>query len=226
VLHIDVAKTPIDALAVSSHKALLGPYGIALCWVAPDRREGRPLEHGWITRAGSEDFTALVDYSHKPGAVEAVLSSVRSIAEGDVTVVLGCGGDRDRAKRPLMGEAAARLADQVVITNDNPRSEDPVVIATAMLEGVARVPEEERARVTVELDRADAIRLAGARARTGDVIVVAGKGHETGQYVKGEVLPFDDREVLRAAIEAHLSVNVRERLGVALLDVHKPTDGA
>ncbi|MFL1376918.1 UDP-N-acetylmuramoyl-L-alanyl-D-glutamate--2,6-diaminopimelate ligase [Nocardiopsis protaetiae] len=177
------------------------------------------------TPSSLQDFTALVDYSHKPGAVEAVLSSVRSIAEGDVTVVLGCGGDRDRAKRPLMGEAAARLADQVVITNDNPRSEDPVVIATAMLEGVARVPEDERARVTVELDRADAIRLAVARARAGDVIVVAGKGHETGQYVKGEVLPFDDREVLRDAIEAHLSVNVRERLGVALLDVHKPTDG-
>ncbi|MEU0489664.1 UDP-N-acetylmuramoyl-L-alanyl-D-glutamate--2,6-diaminopimelate ligase [Nocardiopsis sp. NPDC006139] len=175
--------------------------------------------------ASFQDFTALVDYSHKPGAVEAVLTSVRSIAEGGVTVVLGCGGDRDRAKRPLMGEAAARLADQVVITNDNPRSEDPVAIAAAMLEGVTRVPEDERARVTVELDRADAIRLAVARARAGDVIVVAGKGHETGQYVKGEVLPFDDREVLRAAIEEHLSVDVRERLGVALLDVHKPTGG-
>ncbi|MDE3720254.1 UDP-N-acetylmuramoyl-L-alanyl-D-glutamate--2,6-diaminopimelate ligase [Nocardiopsis sp. N85] len=172
-----------------------------------------------------QDFTALVDYSHKPGAVEAVLSSVRTVAEGEITVVLGCGGDRDRAKRPLMGEAAARLADRFVITNDNPRSEDPVVIATAMLEGAAKVPEEERARITVEFDRAEAIRLAVSRAGAGDVIVVAGKGHETGQYVKGEVLPFDDREVLRSAIEEHLSVDVRERLGVALLDVHRPADG-
>ena len=175
--------------------------------------------------ASAQDFTALVDYSHKPGAVEAVLSSVRSITDGDVIVVLGCGGDRDRAKRPLMGEAAARLADHVVITNDNPRSEDPVTIAAAVLGGVARVPEDERAHVTVELDRAAAIRLAVSRARTGDVIVVAGKGHETGQHAKGAILPFDDREVLREAIEEHLSVNVRERLGVALLDVHKPTGG-
>ncbi|MFD6096585.1 UDP-N-acetylmuramoyl-L-alanyl-D-glutamate--2,6-diaminopimelate ligase [Nocardiopsis flavescens] len=183
------------------------------------------MEKVLTSSAPAQDFTALVDYSHKPGAVEAVLSSVRSIAEGGVTVVLGCGGDRDRAKRPLMGEAAARLADQVVITNDNPRSEDPVAIAAAMLEGVTRVPEDARARVTVELDRADAIRLAVARARAGDVIVVAGKGHETGQYVKGEVLPFDDREVLRTAIEEHLSADVRERLGVALLDVHRPAGG-
>ncbi|MFW6639791.1 UDP-N-acetylmuramoyl-L-alanyl-D-glutamate--2,6-diaminopimelate ligase [Nocardiopsis algeriensis] len=170
-----------------------------------------------------QDFTALVDYSHKPGAIEAVLKAVRTVAEGGVTMVVGCGGDRDRGKRPLMGEAAARLADQLIVTNDNPRSEDPVAIAAAMLEGVAKVPEEQRARVSVELDRAEAIRLAVERVRPGGVVVVAGKGHETGQYVKGEVLPFDDREVLRAAIEDRLRVSMRERLGDALRDVHRVT---
>ncbi|MDA8369927.1 MAG: UDP-N-acetylmuramoyl-L-alanyl-D-glutamate--2,6-diaminopimelate ligase [Nocardiopsaceae bacterium] len=147
-----------------------------------------------------QDFTALVDYSHKPGAIEAVLSSLRAIADGRVTMVIGCGGDRDRTKRPLMGEAAARLADSVVLTDDNPRTEDPIQIITAMLDGVAKVPMDQRARVTVEPDRASAIELAVARARPGDVLVVAGKGHEHGQYVAGQVLPFDDREVLCDAL--------------------------
>ncbi|RKS09850.1 UDP-N-acetylmuramoylalanyl-D-glutamate--2,6-diaminopimelate ligase [Nocardiopsis sp. Huas11] len=171
-----------------------------------------------------QDFTALVDYSHKPGAIEAVLTALRATTEGRVTMVVGCGGDRDRAKRPLMGEAAARLSDQLIVTNDNPRTEDPIAIAAAMLEGVAKVPEDQRARVTVELDRAEAIGLAVDRAGPGDVVVVAGKGHETGQYVKGEILPFDDREVLREAIEGHLSVSARERLGVALQDIHRAPD--
>ncbi|WP_046470820.1 UDP-N-acetylmuramoyl-L-alanyl-D-glutamate--2,6-diaminopimelate ligase [Allosalinactinospora lopnorensis] len=147
-----------------------------------------------------QDFTALVDYSHKPGAIEAVLSSLRKTAEGRLTMVIGCGGDRDRAKRPLMGEVAARLADAVVFTNDNPRGEDPVTIITSMLDGVVKVPVDQRARIAVEPDRAAAIQMAVERARTGDILVVAGKGHERGQYVAGEVLPFDDREVLRNAL--------------------------
>ncbi|MBV2362491.1 UDP-N-acetylmuramoyl-L-alanyl-D-glutamate--2,6-diaminopimelate ligase [Streptomonospora nanhaiensis] len=152
-----------------------------------------------------QDFTAVVDYSHKPGAIEAVLTALRGITEGELTIVVGCGGDRDRAKRPLMGEAAARLADAVILTDDNPRTEDPVTIVTAMLDGVAKVPQDQRARVTVEPDRAAAIELAVARARPGDVVVVAGKGHETGQYVAGSVLPFDDRDVLRAALARRLA---------------------
>ncbi|GLZ10601.1 UDP-N-acetylmuramoyl-L-alanyl-D-glutamate--2,6-diaminopimelate ligase [Actinomadura sp. NBRC 104425] len=147
-----------------------------------------------------QDFVALVDYSHKPGAVEAVLTALRPLTEGRLAVVLGCGGDRDRGKRPLMGETAARLADMVYFTNDNPRSEDPLAILAAMVEGGLKVPQERRAHVVVEPDRAAAIELAVARARRGDVLVVAGKGHELGQYVAGEVLPFDDREVLRAAL--------------------------
>ncbi|GAA3759317.1 UDP-N-acetylmuramoyl-L-alanyl-D-glutamate--2,6-diaminopimelate ligase [Spinactinospora alkalitolerans] len=147
-----------------------------------------------------QNFTALVDYSHKPGAIEAVLTSLRPVTEGRLTMVVGCGGDRDRAKRPLMGEAAARLADAVVLTNDNPRSEDPITILTAMLEGVAAVPVAQRADISVEPDRATAIELAVERAKPGDVVVVAGKGHERGQYVAGQVLPFDDREALRDAL--------------------------
>jgi UDP-N-acetylmuramoyl-L-alanyl-D-glutamate--2,6-diaminopimelate ligase len=144
--------------------------------------------------------TAFVDYSHKPGAVEAVLRSLRPVAQGNLIIVLGCGGDRDRAKRPMMGAAAASLADVAIFTSDNPRSEDPLAILAAMLDGVLSVPQEERARVIVEPDRAAAIAQAVSLAAAGDVIVVAGKGHETGQYVAGAVLPFDDRQVTATAL--------------------------
>ncbi|HEV7935403.1 MAG TPA: UDP-N-acetylmuramoyl-L-alanyl-D-glutamate--2,6-diaminopimelate ligase [Actinomadura sp.] len=147
-----------------------------------------------------QDFVALVDYSHKPGAVEAVLTALRPVTGGRIVTVLGCGGDRDKGKRPLMGEAAARLGDVAIFTNDNPRSEDPLAILAAMVEGALRVPRAERAHVVVEPDRAAAIRLAVGRACPGDVVIVAGKGHEQGQYIGGQVLPFDDREVVREAL--------------------------
>jgi UDP-N-acetylmuramoyl-L-alanyl-D-glutamate--2,6-diaminopimelate ligase len=148
---------------------------------------------------------AFVDYAHKPGAVEAVLSALRNVTQGDLIIVLGCGGDRDRGKRPLMGAAAARLADVAILTSDNPRSEDPLKILSEMLQGVLEVPQEERARVIVEPDRAAAIGLAAGLAGKGDVLLVAGKGHETGQYVDGRVLPFDDREVTASALRRALS---------------------
>src|SRR5207244_11026587 len=115
-------------------------------------------------------------------------------------IVLGGGGARDRAKRPLMGAAAARLADVAILTSDNPRSEDPLAILAEMLAGVLTVPEQQRARVIIEPDRAAAIGLAVAMAGKGDVVVVAGKGHERGQYTGTAVIPFDDREVAAAAI--------------------------
>nr|WP_055503083.1 UDP-N-acetylmuramoyl-L-alanyl-D-glutamate--2,6-diaminopimelate ligase [Nonomuraea pusilla] len=152
--------------------------------------------------AAEEEFQAVVDYSHKPGAVESVLNSLRAVTERRLTVVLGCGGDRDKGKRPLMGEAAARLADVAIFTSDNPRTEDPLAILAAMMEGALRVPQHDRAHVIIEPDRAAAIGLAVDRAERGDVIVVAGKGHEQGQYVAGEVIPFDDREVVAEAINA------------------------
>jgi UDP-N-acetylmuramoyl-L-alanyl-D-glutamate--2,6-diaminopimelate ligase len=138
-----------------------------------------------------------------PGlAVEAVLRSLRPVTQGNLIIVLGCGGDRDRAKRPMMGAAAASLADVAILTSDNPRSEDPLAILAAMLDGVLGVPIAERGRVIIEPDRAAAIGQAVALASPGDVIVVAGKGHETGQYVGGSVLPFDDRQVTAAALAA------------------------
>lgn len=147
-----------------------------------------------------QDFAVLVDYAHKPGAVEAVLGTLRPLTAGRLSIVLGCGGDRDRGKRPVMGEIAAHRADVAFFTNDNPRTEDPWTVLNAMVGGVLTVPEDERAHVIVEPDRAAAIALAVGRARRGDVVLVAGKGHEQGQYIAGEVLPFDDREVVRRAL--------------------------
>ncbi|MDX6743076.1 UDP-N-acetylmuramoyl-L-alanyl-D-glutamate--2,6-diaminopimelate ligase [Actinocorallia sp. A-T 12471] len=147
-----------------------------------------------------QEFAALVDYAHKPGAVEAVLTTLRPVTAEKLIIVLGCGGDRDKGKRPLMGEAAVRLADLAVFTDDNPRSEDSLAILAAMVEGALKVPADERGHLVVEPDRAAAIELAVARAGRGDVLVVAGKGHERGQYAAGRVIPFDDREVLAKAI--------------------------
>ncbi|HEX7161167.1 MAG TPA: UDP-N-acetylmuramoyl-L-alanyl-D-glutamate--2,6-diaminopimelate ligase [Trebonia sp.] len=146
---------------------------------------------------------AFVDYSHKPGAVEAVLTALRPVTSGELIVVLGCGGDRDRGKRPLMGAAAVRLADVAIFTSDNPRSEDPLGILAEMLHGVLGVSLGERGRLIIEPDRAAAIDLAVAMAGKGDVVLVAGKGHETGQYVGVTVLPFDDAEVTAAALARH-----------------------
>ena len=131
-----------------------------------------------------------------------LLTTLRPTTVGRLIVVLGCGGDRDRAKRPLMGAAAARLADVAVLTSDNPRSEEPSQILAAMLEGAMGVGLEQRAQVIVELDRLTAIQIAVNQARAGDVVVVAGKGHEQGQEVGGVVHEFDDRAVLRAELLA------------------------
>jgi UDP-N-acetylmuramoyl-L-alanyl-D-glutamate--2,6-diaminopimelate ligase len=168
--------------------------GVGACPGVPGRLER--VDAG----GAAPDLTALVDYSHKPGAVEAVLNALRPVTQGNLIIVLGCGGDRDRAKRPLMGAAAAALADVAIFTNDNPRSEDPLAILAAMLDGAIGVPARRRAQVVVEPDRADAINRAVSSAGKGDVVLVAGKGHERGQYVAGSVLPFDDREVTAEAL--------------------------
>src|SRR5215472_17580838 len=147
-----------------------------------------------------QDFSVLVDYAHKPGAVEALLTVMRAVTQGSLVIVLGCGGDRDRGKRRLMGAAAARLADVAILTSDNPRSEDPLAILAEMLAGALEVPERDRAHVIIEPDRAAAIGLAINMAAKGDVILIAGKGHERGQYIAGAVIPFDDRQVAGDAL--------------------------
>jgi UDP-N-acetylmuramoyl-L-alanyl-D-glutamate--2,6-diaminopimelate ligase len=157
----------------------------------------------------SDDIMVLVDYAHTPDALGRVLDAVRAFARGRVFAVFGCGGDRDRTKRGPMGRAAAEKADIVVVTNDNPRGEAPEEIATAIVEGIreARVRaveanalhDPERGYV-VELDRARAIRLAVEGARAGDVVLIAGKGHEAYQITGAERRPFDDRAEARAAL--------------------------
>jgi UDP-N-acetylmuramoyl-L-alanyl-D-glutamate--2,6-diaminopimelate ligase len=170
------AEAGLDAAAVAQ--------GIASGGGVPGRFER--IEAG-------QPFTVVVDYAHKPDAVEAALESLRPLAAGRLLVVLGAGGDRDPGKRPIMGEIASRLADVVVVTDDNPRTEDPAAIRAALLEG-ARTG---RAEVVEEGDRRTAIDIALGLARPGDIVVVAGKGHETGQEVAGVVHPFDDRAVVR-----------------------------
>ncbi|MFZ1994246.1 MAG: UDP-N-acetylmuramoyl-L-alanyl-D-glutamate--2,6-diaminopimelate ligase [Solirubrobacteraceae bacterium] len=145
--------------------------------------------------AEGQDYAVLVDYAHTPDSLENVLKAARPLTQGRLHVVFGCGGDRDRGKRPQMGEIAARLADRVIVTSDNPRSEDPAAIIREILVGSGEDVEHE-------VDRRLAIERAIANAGTGDVVVIAGKGHEQGQeFEGGRKLPFDDvtvaREILR-----------------------------
>jgi UDP-N-acetylmuramoyl-L-alanyl-D-glutamate--2,6-diaminopimelate ligase len=144
-----------------------------------------PVEEG-------QPFTVLVDYAHTPDSLENVLRTARELAEGRLICVFGCGGDRDRAKRPLMGKLAADLADVSIVTSDNPRSEDPLAIIDAIAAGVDGLE--------IEPDRRMAIARAIENGEPGDVIVIAGKGHEQGQEFRDHTVPFDDREVAREAL--------------------------
>jgi len=158
--------------------------------VVPGRME--PVDAG-------QPFVAVVDYAHTPDAVGTALDALRQATPGRLITVLGCGGDRDQGKRPEMGRVAAERSDVLVVTDDNPRSEDPAAIRAAMLAGI---PGGARAEVLEVGDRRAAIAEAVRRAGPGDAVLVAGKGHETGQEVDGRTSPFDDRDVLRAALAA------------------------
>ena len=164
-------------------------HGLAAVEGVPGRVE--PIEEG-------QDFLVVVDYAHTPDSIRSVLQAARPLVSGRLIVVFGCGGDRDRAKRPLMGAAATSLADLTIVTSDNPRSEDPLAIV-ADIEPGAR---EGGGDFVVELDRRAAIGLAVERARPGDVVVIAGKGHEPYQEIGGDTVPFDDRQVAREALVA------------------------
>jgi UDP-N-acetylmuramoyl-L-alanyl-D-glutamate--2,6-diaminopimelate ligase len=139
-----------------------------------------------------QPFAVLVDYAHTPDSLENVLGAARMLTAGRLIAVFGCGGDRDREKRPLMGEIAARLADSCVVTSDNPRSERPEAIIDEILEGIP----QDAGEVSVQPDRRLAIAIALEEAAAGDTVVIAGKGHEQGQELEGgRKIPFDDRQV-------------------------------
>ncbi len=143
-----------------------------------------------------QPFEVVVDYAHTPDALEWVLRALQELSPARLMVLFGCGGDRDRKKRPVMGEAAARLADRVFLTSDNPRSEPPGAIVEEIEAGVRRVPGAAE-KTTVAVDRGEAIEAALKEARPGDVVLIAGKGHERTQTIGKEVIPFDDRQVAR-----------------------------
>jgi UDP-N-acetylmuramoyl-L-alanyl-D-glutamate--2,6-diaminopimelate ligase len=166
---------------------------------------------GRLEPVGRQDFLVLVDYAHTPDALENVVSTLRRLTKGRLFVVFGCGGDRDRGKRPLMGRAVAQTADLAIVTSDNPRTENPLAIIEQILPGVRETgrPRIDVAQLAtwngapahlVEPDRAKAIALAIGAARSGDVVLLAGKGHEDYQILGAERRHFDDCEVAAAAL--------------------------
>jgi UDP-N-acetylmuramoyl-L-alanyl-D-glutamate--2,6-diaminopimelate ligase len=162
----------------------------ATALASADRVPGRfePVDEG-------QPFTVLVDYAHTPDSLQNALAAARELTEERLIAVFGCGGDRDREKRPQMGRIAARLSDACVVTSDNPRSEEPRAIIDEILAGMTN---SDHGEIEVEPDRRAAIALAFEAAAPGDTVVIAGKGHEQGQeFENGRKVPFDDREVAR-----------------------------
>ena len=156
------------------------------------------------TVISSSEIVGIVDYAHTPDALQNVLETIEGLRQGDgkVITVVGCGGNRDAAKRPIMAEIACKYSDRVILTSDNPRNEDPMDILEQMQEGV---PPIDFKKTQVIADRREAIFRAVALARPHDVILVAGKGHETYQEIKGVKHDFDDRKVLREAFQPPIS---------------------
>jgi UDP-N-acetylmuramoyl-L-alanyl-D-glutamate--2,6-diaminopimelate ligase len=181
-----------NALAAAACSRALG---LRVDEIVEGLEQARPVPGRFEAVRSGEGIVVIVDYAHTPAGLEELLRAAQRIAladRGRLVAVFGCGGERDRGKRPVMGAVASRLADVVVITTDNPRGEDPAHIAGEILAGV-----DGPARVLVELDRREAIAQALALARRGDVVVVAGKGHEATQELSGRTLEFDDRAVVR-----------------------------
>jgi UDP-N-acetylmuramoyl-L-alanyl-D-glutamate--2,6-diaminopimelate ligase len=210
-----VADTPVGAARVALR--LAGGFNVtnALAALAVGLTQGVPL--ATIVEAlgampgipgrfeaveEGQPFAVVVDYAHTPDGLENVLRSAREITPGRVIAVFGCGGDRDRTKRPIMGRIAAEMADCVVVTSDNPRTEDPAAIIEEILPGAEPAARRRDVPVVVEPDRRQAIVRAVAAAQAGDLVLIAGKGHEDYQEIMGTRHPFDDRLVVRQALRA------------------------
>lgn len=190
--------------AFNAMNSLAAATAVAALGVAPDviaagLAAAAPVPGRFEAVKAGQPFDVIVDYAHTPDGLSAVLAAARDTTPGRLVVVFGCGGDRDREKRPQMGAVAAELADVVVITSDNPRSENPLEIINAVFAGV---PAHYRARVVIEPERRRALSIAFKDAAVGDVVVIAGKGHETTQTIGRKVLPFDDRQVARELLGA------------------------
>jgi len=211
------------------HLRLHGRFNVsnALAAIATGQHLGLPLDvmaHALAEFAGvpgrfeaiaeGQPYGVVVDYAHTPDGLENVLRAARGFAAGRLLVVFGCGGDRDRTKRPIMGRIASQLADIAIVTSDNPRSEEPGAIIEEILAGIRDAGTRERgaplsgARIEVEPDRRKAIYQAIEMARPGDVVVIAGKGHEPYQEIKGVKHPFDDRVVARDALRKYRASGV------------------
>jgi UDP-N-acetylmuramoyl-L-alanyl-D-glutamate--2,6-diaminopimelate ligase len=208
-LEVVSSRGPVEIASplVGEHNVmnLLGAIGVGLALDMEPRRIGETLSRvatvpGRFERVeAGQPFLVVVDYAHTDDALRNLLAAARELhAGGRIITLFGCGGNRDRSKRPLMGEAAGRNSDVVVLTSDNPRGEDPLYIINDALVGLQRTP----ATVLVEPDRQRAIGLAIDQARAGDVVLLAGKGHETVQVLKDRSIPFDDREIAREALRA------------------------
>jgi UDP-N-acetylmuramoyl-L-alanyl-D-glutamate--2,6-diaminopimelate ligase len=197
--------------------ALTQALGVSLPQIVSSLAEFPGVPGRFESLDEGQPFGVIVDYAHTPDGLENVLQTAREFVRGRTVAVFGCGGDRDRAKRPLMGRIAARLADIAIVTSDNPRSEEPMAIIDEILAGIApsphppprrgegegegaRVESHGEARVEVESDRRKAIYRAIELAQRGDMVIIAGKGHEPYQEIKGVKHPFDDRVVVREAL--------------------------
>ena len=168
----------------------------------------KPVNGRFETISSPKGVTAIVDYAHTPDALENVLTTINEVIsqrkEGEVWTVCGAGGNRDKGKRPLMAQEAVKQSQRVIITSDNPRDEEPEDIIRDMMAGVS---EDDRQKVLTITDRREAIRTACMMARKGDVILVAGKGHEDYQIIKGVKHHFDDHEVIREAFGLPVNAN-------------------
>lgn len=191
-LHLAGRHNVSNALAAATTAAALGLDPAA---VVAALTEARPVRGRFELVDAGQPFHVAVDYAHTPDALEAVITAAREVTTGRVIVVFGCGGDRDHDKRPEMGAVVDRLADMAVVTSDNPRSEDPDAIIAAVVAGMGGMAGQEPPRVRVEPDRRRAIALALSLAYPGDLVLLAGKGHETTQVIGDRTLPFDDRAV-------------------------------
>jgi UDP-N-acetylmuramoyl-L-alanyl-D-glutamate--2,6-diaminopimelate ligase len=205
---IEIADTDSISLSVNmlgSYNAMNAACALAACQLLgmsiasslESLKKVRPIPGRLEQVSIASPGTAIVDYAHTPDAVATVLTVIKDANPNRIITVIGCGGDRDSAKRPLMGKVAAQLSNIVIVTDDNPRSEDPAAIRSAMIAGTKGC----RAEILEVADRRAAIAKALSLASSDDVIAVLGKGHESGQEVAGELIPFDDRDVVRQESE-------------------------